>query len=81
MLQALYLCASFPLPISLYKAVGLHDRCVAWCESEIRLVVMLLFIRSLSGIFILCSTSKILLVYSLMVRLFLCVENKIFEMR
>ncbi len=55
MLQALYLCAPFPLPISLYKAVGFYDRCMDWCGSEIGLVV-LLFAHSLSGIFILCST-------------------------
>jgi hypothetical protein len=56
MLQALYVHTLFPFPIFLYKAVSLHDRCIGWCESEIGLVVLLLFVRSLSNIVVLYGT-------------------------
>jgi hypothetical protein len=57
-LQALYVRTLFPFSyFFLYKAVSLHDRCIGWCESEIGLVVLLLlFVRSLSNIVVLYGT-------------------------
>ena len=40
---------SLLLPISPSKAGGSDDRCIGWCESEIRLVVLLFARRSPFG--------------------------------